>query len=131
MPKMGQPLIQKHMHLDHSELTLLYNSTHPRDKQVVPYAMTICSKINKQDVSSMDISATLFEYLVNALNCDPNELINKADPEYQEKHRGHEYKPKMWFKAIKNNPNLLKAPIALYKNKAIVCLNPTDVLKLR
>lgn len=119
------------MHLDHNEITLLYNSNHPRDKQVIPYAMTICSKINKQDVSSMDISATMFELMVDKLGCDAKELINKADPEYQAKHRGHEYKPKMWFKAIKNNPNLLKAPIAMYKNKIVVCRNPSDVLKLR
>ena len=119
------------MHLNQNEVTILYNGESPRDKRVIPYAMTITSKINKQDISSMDISATLFEVMVEMLGCSPKDLINKADPEYQAKHRGHDYKPKMWFKAIKENPNLLRAPIAMHKNKIIICHNPSDVLRLR
>ncbi|MCC5915785.1 MAG: hypothetical protein JJU02_00515 [Cryomorphaceae bacterium] len=119
------------MHLNHNEITLLYRASDPRDKRVVPYAMSLCSKINKQDLETMNISATLFDVMVEMLGCSPKELINKADPEYQSKHRGHEYTPEMWFAAMKKNPNLLKAPIAMYKKKIVVCHNPSDVLRLK
>lgn len=118
------------MHYKKDELTLLYNSRNPRDVKTLAYAKTISSKINKQDVSSVVISATLFKLIVDKLGGDSKVLINKAVPYYQQNLRGHQYKPKMWLLAIKKMPELLEAPVALYKDRAVLCKSPTDVLKV-
>ena len=118
------------MHYKKDELTLLYNSANSRDIKTLAYAKTITSKINKQDVNSVTVSATLFKVMVDKLGGDPKALINKSLPYYQKNLRGHEYKPKMWLLAIKEMPELLAAPVALYHDKVMICNSPTDILKV-
>jgi hypothetical protein len=35
-----------------------------------------------------------------------------------------------WLDVIMHNPQLLKAPIAIFNGKAVLCQKPTDVFKL-
>ncbi|MCB0671019.1 MAG: hypothetical protein KDC59_03750 [Saprospiraceae bacterium] len=44
--------------------------------------------------------------------------------------KGREFDDESWIKVIKYNPDILKAPIAVRGSKAIVCQNPTDILRL-
>ncbi len=118
------------MHLNSNELTILYNEGNERDKKTLSYAYTITDKINKQELSSVKVSSTLFQVFVDKLNEDPKRLINKADPYYQANIRGKDFSVAEWFDLLSNHPSLLKAPIAMYHNKAIVCITPTDILKL-
>jgi arsenate reductase len=118
------------MHYKKDELTLLYNSANPRDIKTLAYAKTITTKINKQDVNSVTVSATLSKVMVDKLGGDPKVLINKSLRYYQQQLRGHDYKPKMWLLAIKKMPELLTAPVALYRNRVVVCNSPTDILKV-
>lgn len=118
------------MHFKKDELTLLYNSNNPRDMKTLALAKTIASKINKQDINDVEVSATLFEVAVEALGGNPKILINKSLPYYQENLRGTEYSVLMWFRTLKKMPELLKAPIAFYKDRVVLCETPTDILKV-
>ena len=118
------------MHLKSNELTILYNEGNVRDKKTLSYAYTITNKINKQELSSVKVSSTLFQVFVDKLNEDPKRLINKADPYYQENIRGKNFSITEWFDVLINHPNLLKAPLAMYRNKAVICNTPTDILRL-
>jgi arsenate reductase len=118
------------MHFKKDELTLLYNSHNPRDMKTLAMAKTISLKINMQDINDVDVSATLFEVAVEALGGDPKMLINKSLPYYQQSLRGTEYSILMWFRTIKKMPELLKAPIAFYKDRVVLCETPTDILKV-
>lgn len=119
------------MYFKKDELTILYNSQNPRDVKTLAYARTITEKINKQDLNSVDVSATLFRMMVEKLGGDAKTLINKSLPYYQQNLRGNEYAPKMWFLAMKKMPDLLKAPVAFYKDRVVICDTPTDILKLK
>lgn len=118
------------MHFKKDELTLLYNSHNPRDMKTLAMAKTISLKINKQDINAVDVSPTLFEVAVERLGGDPKMLINKSLPFYQENLRGTEYSVLMWFRTLKKMPELLKAPIAFYKDSIVLCETPTDILKV-
>ncbi|TNE30603.1 MAG: glutaredoxin [Bacteroidetes bacterium] len=118
------------MHFNERELTLLYNARNSRDRQTLAYALTITSHVNKQEVSSVPISGTLFRILLDRFDGEPKSLLNKADPEYQRIHKGREYNPAVWIEAIKRRPELLRAPIAMYKGKVVLCDTPTAILKL-
>jgi arsenate reductase len=67
---------------------------------------------------------------ISKLPVTAKDLINKSQPYYQETFRGQELSDKDWFQLIIHRPDLLKAPIALYKGKAVQCLTETDLLKL-
>ncbi|KAB2814469.1 hypothetical protein [Phaeocystidibacter luteus] len=118
------------MHLRNEELTLLYNANNSRDRQTLAMAMTITSHINKQEVNSVNISGTMFRLMVDRLQTDPKRLLNKADLEYQRIHRGSEYNTAIWLEAIKRRPELLRAPVAMYRGKAIICDTPTSIFRL-
>lgn len=118
------------MHFRKDELLLIYNAENARDRQTLAYALGITSKINRQEINSVRVSPSLFVYAVQKLGWDVKRLLNKADVEYQHHHRGHEYPIKMWFEAIRKRPSLLRAPIAILGDNAVVCDSPTDVMKL-
>lgn len=118
------------MHYNREEITLLYNHQRELDRKTLAMAMTMSGKINKQDLTSVRVSETLFYIFMERLNLDPKNIVNKADPYYQSEIRGKKLSLRDWFSLIKNKPHLLRAPIALYRDKAIVCSTPTDILKL-
>ena len=54
----------------------------------------------------------------------------KADPYYQTYVRGRDLSNEDWYSVLTNRPGLLRCPVALYRNKAILCETPSDVLKV-
>ncbi len=56
--------------------------------------------------------------------------MNKAHPYYQQNIRGKTFNEQDWINVIMHNPALLKAPIAIRGNKAVLCNSATDIYKL-
>ncbi|TXC82155.1 arsenate reductase family protein [Luteibaculum oceani] len=119
------------MHFSHDELVLIYNGEDPRDKRTLAYATSMAPKVNKQELSSVRVSSTLFEKALDQLGMTAKEVINKANEDYQRELRGKEMSNEEWFNHILKNPKLLKAPIALYKGRGGLCNSEADILKLK
>lgn len=118
------------MHLKKDELTFLYDSNNTRDLKTLAFASSISNKINKQDLRSGDVSATLFRMMIDRLGGEVKTVINKSVPFYQSDLRDSELSSRMWLSILKQKPELLKAPIAMCKDRIIVCNTPTDIYKL-
>ena len=118
------------MYYNRDEITLLYNHSREKDRKTLAIAMAVNSKINKQELNSVKVSETLFFIFLEKLAKEPKNIANKALPYYQNELRGKNLSKRDWYSLITNNPELLKAPLALYKDKAIICNTPTDILKL-
>lgn len=118
------------MHYNRDEITLLYNHERALDRKTLAIALAMNSKINRQELHSVRISETLFFIFLEKLDKEPKNIANKALPFYQNELRGKQLSKRDWYSLIVNNPELLKAPLALYKDKAIICSTPTDILKL-
>ena len=118
------------MHLNSNELTLLCNKGNKRDKKTISYSYTITDKINKQELGSVKVSSTLFQIFVDKLNVNSKRLINKADRYYQANIRGKDFNVAEWFIFFIQRSKFIKALIAMFHNKALVCNTPRDILKL-
>ena len=118
------------MHIDPNELVLIYNEQSSKGKQTLAYALTVTSKVNKQEVNTVRVSSTLFEIMLAQLGVEGKDVINKAAPIYQETMRGKDMNHEEWFNILMKHPDLLRAPIAMYKGKVVLCNTPTDVLKV-
>lgn len=118
------------MHIDPKEMVIIYNQNNLKDKQTLAFAQTITQKINKQDLSSVRVSSTLFELMLTRLGLEGKGVMNKALPLYQRQMRGKEFTLEEWFGILTRHPELLRAPIAMYKGKVVLCNTPTDILKL-
>lgn len=118
------------MHYKKSELTIIYNGKRELDKKTLAIAQGISKQINKQDLNAVTVSSTLFRMAVEKLGVKAKDIMDKSNPLYQQNIRGMDPDVDSAFHMIANNPELLRCPIALYKDKAVVCNTPTDLLKV-
>ena len=118
------------MYLNKNELTLVYNGSLHKGKQTLAFAQSISPKVNKQDFSTVQVSQNLFCVILDKFNINIKDLINRADPYYQEHLRNKKFANAEWFYIIKNRPELFVHPIGMYQGKGVVCQTPTDILKI-
>ena len=119
------------MYLNRNELTLVYNQNNEKDRKTLAYASIITSKINRQEINSVRISDTLFYIILDKLKRNGKSVINKSDPYYQLHYRGRDLEAQEWLELLRKRPDMLRSPIALYREKVIICNTPTDVLKVQ
>jgi len=114
----------------HSELFFYHSPTQPIDKQTMAYAKTLAKYVNAVDVSKEKLTPTRWNTLLMKLNLRAKDLLNRAHPEYQDRIAGKNWDEESWLNILVVSPHLIKAPIAVYRNSAILCNTPTDILKL-
>lgn len=113
-----------------SELYFYHNSAQPIDKQTRAYASSIAKFIHEIDVVAHKITATQWNQILLLLNLRPKDLMNRAHPDYQRLLAGKNWDHESWLNFLVQYPYLIKSPIALFRNRAILCKTPTDILKL-
>ena len=118
------------MHFNSNELTLIYDHNHEKGRKTLAYAQSIAPRVNKQELNTVRISDTLFELMLDRLQMPGKNIINKSDPYYQECCKGRDLSAGEWLEILRKRPDMLRAPIALYKDKAIICDVPSDILKV-
>ncbi len=107
--------------LNAKELTLVYDGSTYEGKKALAYAYTLAPKVNKQDVSEVQLSTTFLRQVIEQLNVRPKDLMNRAHPFYQQHVRGRDYDTEGWLHVLARNPQILKAPIALMSGRAVIC----------
>jgi len=118
------------MKIHNREILLYYNPTSSSDKKTMAYAKSISSHIKAFSYEDAFISDTNWVRIISLLDKHPKELLNKAHPDYQNNIKGTEAGTGSWVKLLKNNPHLMRAPIAVKGDKAVFCESPTDIYKL-
>lgn len=118
------------MYYNKNEITLLYNGERPQDRKTLAMAMSLSNRINRQDLHTTRISETLFYLFLEKLGADPKDIVDKSQPYYQHELRGSELSISAWYQLLIHHPELLKAPLALFHDKAIICNTPTDMMKV-
>ena len=113
-----------------NELFIYYDPSTNTGKQCRAYAKSISSNINDVDCNKIKLTTTLWKDILNQLGLRPKDLLDRSNPEYQKKIAGNTFTMSGWLEILVNNPHLIKAPIAIYNEKAVLCLKPTDILKL-
>lgn len=118
------------MKTNQRELLIYYNPESSAHRRTVAYAQSLSRYVRAYSFEQAPSTETSWQQILQALGMPPKELLNKAHPYYQQHIRGCEFAEACWLKVIQNNPDLLKAPIAIRGKRAILCLNATDILKL-
>ncbi|HHJ49700.1 MAG TPA: glutaredoxin [Phaeodactylibacter sp.] len=113
------------------EILIYYNPRASAHKKVIALAKGMGVPVRTFTFEQAPSTSTSWQQIIAALDIHPKQLLNKADPYYQEHIRGCDFSEECWIKVIQNNPELIKAPIALRGNKAILCEQATDIYKLQ
>ncbi len=112
-----------------NELTLLLDPKSTTGRKLRAYAHSICNNINEIDYTTTRLTTTVWKEIVTMLGNNPEEYIDKDHPVIKND-ENHTYTMHGWLNVLLNSPEVLKGPIAIRKNKAILCTNPSDILKL-
>lgn len=118
------------MKIHPTELYFYHSSFQTIDKQTKAYAKSLTRFVNEIDVVKEKMTPTQWDQILLKLGLRPKDLLNRAHPDYQKLIAGKEWDEESWLNILVNNPYLIKAPIVLYRNKAILCKTPTDIFKL-
>jgi len=112
------------------EILIFYNSESSSDRKTIAFAQSTGQKIRTMEHAKTNNTTTIWEVLLKSLKMHPKELMNKAHPYYQANIKGKEFDNHGWLNILQNNPDLIKHPIAMKGDKAIMCQTPTDIYKL-
>jgi len=112
------------------EILIYYNSKSSSDRKLLAYAKSTGFKVKSYCHTQAPSTSTSWQTILNTLDVHPKELMNKADPYYQENIRGKEFNDEGWLSVIMNNPQLIKSPIAMKGKKIVLCHTPSDIYKL-
>ncbi len=119
------------MRTHENEIMIYYNRHSSRAKKVLALARTISPNVKEVEYHHTPLTSTLWQRLLHRLELRPKDLMNRADPYYQENIRGRDFTRQGWLNILMKNPDLIKAPIVVQGNKAILCNNPNDILQLQ
>ncbi len=118
------------MRLHPSEMYFYHSSAQPIDKQTKAYAKTLTKFVNEIDVINEPITATQWDQILRKLRLRAKDLLNRSHPDYQNLIAGRDWDEEGWLNILVRYPYLIKSPIAIFKNRAILCRTPSDILKL-
>jgi len=118
------------MKTHHREILIYYNPESNNDRKTVAHAQSLVPHVRTYAFAKAPSTGTSWQQIIEALDMHPKELMNKAHPYYQENIKGREFNDQDWLNVIQFNPSLLRAPIAIRGNKAVLCTSATDIYKL-
>lgn len=118
------------MKLHPNELWLFFDCQSGEQKKTRALAHSITKYVNESNFKDGSISKMMWSEILEMLQLRPKDLLNRADPKYQAELAGHNFSDEDWLNILMNNPCLIKAPIAIMNNKAVLCTTPKDIYKL-
>ncbi len=112
------------------EILIYYNADKASHKKVIALARSMGIPVRTYTFEQAPSTTTSWQQIIRTLKLHPKELLNKADPYYQENIRGCDFSEACWLNIIQKNPHLIKAPIALRGNRAVLCEQGSEIFSL-
>ncbi|TFG79188.1 MAG: hypothetical protein E4H26_00475 [Flavobacteriales bacterium] len=112
------------------QITLFYNSDSSRFKKTLAYAKAEGLPILEIDILKTPLTGTQIAELADKLGIGIADLVNQDHPAYTSKFEPHDFSDDDWIKMIRHNPEIMKQPIALRGNIAILVSTPSDIIKI-
>ena len=112
------------------QITLFYIPKSVRAKKTLAYAKAEGLPILEIDIIKTPFTGTQIAELADRLHIEIKDLVNQEHPAYKKRFEHHNFSSEDWIKMIKNNPEIMKQPIALRGEITILVETPTDIIKI-
>ncbi|MEM9830209.1 MAG: ArsC/Spx/MgsR family protein [Bacteroidota bacterium] len=112
------------------EVDLIYNFNNRGDREALAYAKQIAQHVNETDISKTPLTERQMAQLLDNLGVEVDDVIDRRAEIYQQKYENAKMSKEDWLEVLKHNPELLRTPIGILGNRAVICENPNDLLKL-
>ncbi|HLT79893.1 MAG TPA: hypothetical protein VKZ86_02625 [Cyclobacteriaceae bacterium] len=107
------------MNVKANEILLIYNSQKMEDRKVLGYATPVQRQnLKERDISRDPLTETQLKGIANKLGIEVADLVDKQSDAYQDKYRSASMSEHDLLTALKNEPQLMRTPIAVYPEHA-------------
>lgn len=118
------------LNLNDKEILLFYKPGRKKDKNTLNLAKQVSSHINDRDVTLNPPTETQITEILQLLERPISDLIDRDSEPFKKQYQDSDLSDDQWLKAISNEPDLLKTPIAFKGKRGIIVDTPSDVLNL-
>ncbi len=118
------------MKIHEEEILLYYDPTMSVAKKALAYARSISSSVNAMEYHKVPFTPTVWRQILEMLKLEPKAIVNKSNPYYQKHLKGRSFSLDDWINILTHNPDLIRAPIAIKGDHAVLVDNPTDIYRL-
>lgn len=118
------------LNLNDKEILLFYKPGRKKDKNTLNLAKQVTAHINDRDVTVDPPTETQIKEIIQLLDRPIRDLIDKESEPFKRQYEDTDLTDDQWLKAITNEPDLLKTPIAFKGKRGIIVDTPSDVLEL-
>ena len=112
------------------ELEIYFDNKSSSHRKTKALAYSITHHVKEIDFEHYRLTKLMWGDLLELLHMKPKQLLNKANPKYQELIARHDFDDNDWLEILVKNPELIKAPIVVYHDRAVLCENSKDIYKL-
>lgn len=112
------------------EIILYYKPAVKKDKNTYILATQITPHIREIDVYKNTPTETQLMNVLNQLGIEVEKLIERESEIYKEKYQGKSFDVEGWIQVLVQNPDMIKTPIAIKGDRAILIETPSNVLDL-
>ena len=112
------------------ELVIYYDNKSSSHRKTRALAHSISNYVREIDFDHYKLTKLMWGELLELLHLKAKNLLNKANPKYQELIAKHDFDENDWLEILVRNPELIKAPIVVYHDKAVLCETPKDIYKV-
>jgi len=114
---------------DH-EIQLYVKPNCTKSKKALAYAKSHSNNVRTIALDKTQSTGTIWQSILSKLDKSPKQLLDKSKPYYQENIKGRDFDKRDWTYLLMNNPELVRSPIAIKGNRAMILDNPTDIYKI-
>ncbi|MDQ3536326.1 MAG: hypothetical protein M3421_11945 [Bacteroidota bacterium] len=112
------------------EITLYYKPAIKKDKNTYVMASQITPHIREIDVFKDTPTETQLMTILAQLGIDVEDMIERESEVYKEQYEGKSFNVEGWIKILVQNPDMIKTPIAIKGNRAMLIETPSNILDL-
>lgn len=113
------------------ELYLIYNPDTELGRKTRALAPTISGIVHEIDVKSKWVTPFRWKEIIGLLHAQSAlDILNPSDPEYTRVLGNQDFSEGDLLEILYQNPQLVKGPIGVLENNAVLCDDPADILRL-
>lgn len=112
------------------EIILYYKPAVKKDKNTYVMASQITKHIREIDVYKDTPTETQLMSVLTQLGIDVEKIIERESDIYKEKYEGKSFDVEGWIQILVQNPDMIKTPIAIKGNRAMLIETPSNILDL-
>ncbi len=112
------------------ELYLIYDPLTDLGRKTHALALSLNKVIHEINVMEKSITPLHWKEILEMLGPARTNLLNTEHPDYSNIFKGKNFSEQDLLEIIFRNPQIVKGPVGILHNKAIVCDTPSDILHL-